>query len=154
MDTKSYLSFAENDYEFFKEIIKGELVYNALPSIAQNACEKYLKDLIDRFFVPENNHELNEKTSIMRTHSLSKLLKFLEKQMDLEISDEFKDNIEKGDGYYFSTRYPGDNSIEVDMRDIRKADTALEYTRMLHQKIEQLYVEDEHDDDHEQERCP
>lgn len=154
MDTQSYLSFAENDYAFFKQSMQAGMVYNALPAIAQNACEKYLKDIIDRFYEPQTNEENIGKISILRSHSLSKLLRFIEKQMDLCISDEAKDAIEGGDGYYFSTRYPGDNSIEVDERDMRKADKALEYTRQVHRSLENILDVHEQDIEKEdEERC-
>ncbi len=140
MDTNSYLSYAESDFNFFKAAVKSGMIYNAMPAIAQNSCEKYLKDLVERFFVPENQDELIDKTKIMRTHSLSKLLKFIENDMGITITDDAKDAIEGADGYYFTTRYPGDNSIEVDSRDIRKCEKALNLTKQLHREIETLYL--------------
>lgn len=151
MDTQSYLSFAENDYAFFKASIGSGMVYNALPALAQNACEKYLKDIIDRYFEPIDEKENFAKTNVLRTHSLTKLLRFVEENLELLIDERTKDVIEGADGYYFSTRYPGDNSIEVNERDIRKADAALEYTRNLHRELEQMLEKQEllinHDDD-------
>lgn len=55
--------------------------------------------------------------NILRSHSLTKLIRFIEENLDIEIDDHTKDVIEGADGYYFSTRYPGDNSIEVNARD-------------------------------------
>lgn len=103
MDTQSYLSFAENDYAFFKQSIQVGMVYNALPSIAQNACEKYFKDLIDRFYEPINKEEDSRKNEILRTHSLTKLMRFIENNLNIEIDDHAKDVIEGADGYYFNT---------------------------------------------------
>lgn len=135
MDTQSYLSFAENDYAFFKQSMKAGMVYNALPAIAQNACEKYFKDIIERYYEPVNKEENSDKISILRTHSLTKLIRFIEEYLNIEIDDQTKDVIEGADGYYFSTRYPGDNSIAVNERDMKKADAALDRSKALHLQI-------------------
>ena len=141
MNTNSYLDFAENDYSFFMEWIDAGMVYNALPAIAQDAAEKYLKDIIDRFFEPHDEKEYFVKKDILKTHSLKKLFRFIEKEFAIEISDEEKDYIEAEDIYYINTIYPGDDSFEVDVRDMRKASAALKAVRSLHLSLEKTLAE-------------
>lgn len=71
-------------------------------SSAQNICERYLKEVISR-----KASELND-TDIMKTHSLKKIKKFIEANIP-EFECEWRDVI-LADGYYFSARYPGEDS--------------------------------------------
>lgn len=153
MDTQSYLDFAENDYAFFKESVHAGMVYNALPALAQTACEKYLMDIIDRHFEPLDEKGDILKTNILRTHSLIKLLRFIEENLEVSISEKTKDAIKEADGYYFITRYPGDNSITVNESDIRKSDIALEHTKNLYWELEKTLERSEPIIDHDDDLC-
>ena len=117
------------------------VVYNALPAIAQEAAEKYLKDIIDRFFETHDEKKYLAKNDVMKTHSLRKLLRFIEKELGVEISDEDKDYIEAADIYYINTIYPGDDSFEVDVRDMKKSSAALKAVRSLHLSLEKMLAE-------------
>lgn len=62
----NYYTFAEDDYLFLKANIEERRVNNAMTSISQNICERYLKHLIEIYCV-----EI-DCTSILKTHSLKK----------------------------------------------------------------------------------
>ena len=131
MELSSYYDFAEQDYQYFMEDINNGRVANYLGAMAQNICERYLKHIIDRKYEPTNEYEEAEKTSHLRTHSLSRLIKFVEKNIG-KIPDEAKTECKIIDGFYFSTRYPGEDSITLDKDDMMHCKMAVcmcrEYT--------------------------
>lgn len=117
----NYYSFAENDYNFLKKNIEENVVGNAMTSIAQNVCERYLKHLIDSYCKDK------DCTSILRTHSLKKLLRFLEEELPDFTVDKTK--VVLADGYYFSARYPGDEAFFANEDDVNACWTAVEETK-------------------------
>lgn len=143
MDTRSYYDFAENDYQFLMAAVnEGHARGNLVCAISQNICEKYLKDIVDRYCEPQNEAEESEKMRVLKTHSLRKLENYVELKTGLQLSDETRDIVEQADGFYFSTRYPGDESIEATERDMRRCLEAVEETRELHEELGQ-YLERE-----------
>ena len=117
----NYYNFADNDYWFLKVNIERKQVSNAMTSIAQNICERYLKHVID---VDCKNRECTE---ILKTHSLKRILRFMEENLP-----EFRIDKEKvipADGYYFSARYPGDDAFFVDEEDVQICWEAVEETK-------------------------
>ena len=106
----NYYTFAENDYLFLKANIEENRIYNAMTSISQNICERYLKYIIDIYCTEE------DCTDILKTHSLKRIIRFLENNLkDFHID---KTKVILADGYYFSSRYPGDESFFVNEDDI------------------------------------
>lgn len=106
----NYYSFAENDYLFLKANIDEKRVSNAMASLAQNICERYLKHIIEQYCT-----EI-DCTDVLKTHSLKKILRFLEEQLpDFKIKKRI---VVLADGYYFSARYPGDESFFANQEDI------------------------------------
>lgn len=108
---KDYFSVAENDYLFFEFDIKHGRVGNPLCSASQNICEKYLKHIVDRYC----NADI-DLTSVLKTHTLRVMQKFIQQYIP-----DFRCNWEvvlKADGYYFNTRYPGDDYFDVDQEDV------------------------------------
>lgn len=106
----SYYSFAENDYLYLKDSIAEGWVSNAMCSSAQNICERFLKAIVEKEALK------HEDTSIMKTHSLKRLRKFIE-----EFVTDFECDWGKvilADGFYFSARYPGEDSYFVDKSDV------------------------------------
>lgn len=122
----TYFDFAENDYQFFMEDCKDGKVANAMTVIAQNTGEKYLKHLIDQF---GSEGDSDERTSVMRTHSIRRLLNYLQREMQISIPREVRRKIEMLDGYYFSARYPGDSSFFVTAEEIDSCREGLEACR-------------------------
>ena len=124
---ESYFDFAENDFQFFMAAYENHMVANQMGAIAQGICEKYLKHIITEYSVVHNEQEMQEKNSILRTHSLTKLIKYCRSHIeDFEID---RKQIQMIDGYYFSTRYPGEESIAIDQEDIEDCKAAVESCR-------------------------
>ncbi len=124
---ETYFDFAENDYEFFSAAYNNGMVANQMAAIAQGICEKYLKHVITEYADVNSEQELQEKSSILRTHSLAKLIKYAKNHLeDFAIN---KGQVQLIDGYYFSTRYPGEESIVIDQEDIEDCKAAVESCR-------------------------
>ena len=49
--------------------------------------------------------------------------------MDVELSKNTQSHMKMIDGFYFSTRYPGDDSIEIDGDDVETCNEAIELCR-------------------------
>ena len=117
----SYYDLAENDYQFLEYDRKMGRVGNIMCSASQNICERYLKHVIDTYILDINT------TSILQTHSLKALRRFLSQNLP-----DFKINwkiVLQADGYYFSTRYPGDSAFLVEAEDVDDCWEAVEETR-------------------------
>lgn len=109
--TINYYTFAEDDYLFLKANIDEKRVNNAMTSIAQNVCERYLKHIIDVYC------QDTDCTSILKTHSLKKILRFLEDNLpDFKVE---KRTVVLADGYYFSARYPGEEAFFANEEDVQ-----------------------------------
>mgnify|MGYP000484169275 len=68
-----------------------------------------------------------DTTRILQTYSLRFLRRFIQEQIP-----EFEGNwkvILQADGYYFSTRYPGDGAFIVGKEDVEECWEAVEETR-------------------------
>lgn len=126
MDEKelvTYFDFAENDYMFFKGAYENGFVANSMAAIAQGICEKYLKYLIEL----DSDRRKPQYESVMKTHNIRKLLKYIKQEVPEFQCDE--SSIKKVDGYYFSTRYPGDESITVNKEDLKECMEAVAVCR-------------------------
>ena len=121
--TISYFDLAENDYQFLLQDYRSGRVGNILCSSAQNICERYLKYVID------TECTAVDTTNVLHLHSLKALRNF----MKINIPD-FKcdwSKVMQADGYYFSTRYPGDDAFMVTKDDVNECWEAVEYVRKL-----------------------
>lgn len=117
----TYYSFAENDYWFLKANVEEKRVSNAMCATAQNICEKYLKEII------KDVANVTGDTDIMKTHSLKRLKRFIEVHVP-----EFECNwsiVVPADGYYFSARYPGEDSYFVNEEDVEECWRAVQETK-------------------------
>lgn len=103
----TYYDLADDDYNFLKECVAAGIYRNAMTSIGQEACEKYLKHIIDVFI--KRCDEL-----ITNTHSLRAILAYI--RMSLPDLDIDQDLVLKADGFYYNTNYPGeDSSMQIKM---------------------------------------
>ena len=125
----SYLDFAENDYKYFMTSYEHGIVANAMAADAQEICEKYMKHVIDKYFKPETEEEQTEYDIHMLTHNLNKLMRFLDQRMGLNFDRGVKAEMQIINGYYFTARYPGDESIEVTKEDLDVCADAVEHCR-------------------------
>ena len=131
----TYAEFAENDYKFFRQSYDSGNKGSALAALGQSICERYLKHIISECAHPENEseecaHPENEseavsKESVLRTHSLRRLMRYISGDMGIDIPDETESALDRIDGFYFTTRYPGDDSFIPTERDIDRADKAV-----------------------------
>ena len=117
----SYFDLAENDYQFLRHDRDAGRVGNIMCSAAQNICERYLKHIIDVYV------QDTDTTKVLQTHSLRVLRRFIR-----EVLPDFQirwNTVLQADGYYFSTRYPGNEAFIVDKEDVDECWEAVEETR-------------------------
>lgn len=131
----SYLAFADNDYLFFRQAYDTGNKGSALAALGQSICERYLKHIISEFAQPENRSEMQDKETILRTHSLRRLMRYIQEDMELSIPEKAEMAMDRIDGFYFTTRYPGSESFIPSERDIDKANTAVEEARKFTMEI-------------------
>ena len=93
--------------------------------------KKYLYLLKSEVSSEELDDAMQQKDfeNILRTHSLNRLMKFLKANMGAEFSKNTQTHMRMIDGFYFSTRYPGDDSIEIDGDDVETCNDAIELCR-------------------------
>ena len=109
-DLKTYYDFADNNFNFLIAAYEQGLVGNAMGAMAQETCEKYLKHIIEEYIVPND--------SKLRTHNLTKLSKYILSYLpDIKLD---RQSLNLVNGLYFTTRYPGDESIVVEKEDIEE----------------------------------
>lgn len=117
----TYYDMAENDYQFLTFDHDNGRVGNVMCYVSQNVCERYLKHLIDVYC-----REI-DTTSALKTHSLKVLKKFMNENLPDFVCDWR--TVMKADGFYFSSRYPGDDSFLVDGDDVEDCWEAVEEVR-------------------------
>ena len=118
-----------NDFQYFKVSYDAGIVANMMGAMAQGICEKYMKHLISEYYKPDDAIQQKDFENILRTHSLNRLMKFLKGNMGAEFSKNTQTHMRMIDGFYFSTRYPGDDSIEIDGDDVETCNDAIELCR-------------------------
>lgn len=96
-----------------------------------------MKHLISEYYKPDDAMQQKDFENILRTHSLNRLMKFLKANMGAEFSKNTQTHMRMIDGFYFSTRYPGDDSIEIDGDDVETCNDAIELCRTEVLELEQ-----------------
>lgn len=129
MALETYYDFAENDYLFLKEIIEENRFCNGLASMSQNVCERYLKHIIDTYYIPQNQEETDKKNNALKAHNLNKICKFLKNEMNIDLSKECQYSMKIIDGFYYTSRYPGDESVDIDLDDMKDCLNAMTICR-------------------------
>lgn len=113
---KTYYDFADNDYKFFMDAHERGLVGNAMGALAQGICEKYLKHIVSEYIIVNTLEENANKTEVLKTHNLSKLSRYLMDRLpEMKVN---KSALNIVNGLYFTTRYPGEESLDVTKDDI------------------------------------
>ena len=126
----SYLGMADNDLAYAQAGLSlGETLgnYNGLASVCAQACEKYLKAVLELCFA-----ENQELVSLLHSHNLRSIYNVIITKYELQISS--KDCKWVGD-FYFDARYPGDNFILVNRED---AIECLRITELLKQDAHKI----------------
>lgn len=143
----NYYDFAENDYQFIIKNYENGGVWNSMCSISQKVCERFLKHLIDQYYIPESDADEIESSDVMKTHSLYKLERFLRRKMNISISDELHNALTNVNGFYFETSYPGDESYFVDSQDVETAVNAMNICKdFVNQYIKEQQIEEDRED--------
>lgn len=114
----NYKDFADNDYLYYVNSCKAGLFANSMGANAQNIAERYLKYIVDEFAIPETEDEENRKRSVLRTYSLNVLLNYIMREMGIDVPITLKNNLLILNSLYFSTRYPGDDTVRLTVEDI------------------------------------
>lgn len=125
MELRTYYDFALDDYNFLSELKKNGITANSIGSISQNTCERFLKHLID-MYVPITENNRHSVTDILTTHNLNRLVSFWNHHSEEKISENVSNLLRKINGFYFSTKYPGDDSQTLNKDDISACYEAVE----------------------------
>jgi HEPN domain-containing protein len=104
---KTFKKIADEDFEGAKALVEFEM-WNLAGQHLQQACEKQLKGWL------EENNKLN--STLAKTHNLRKLLREIG-----EYEDDFYKTSALVENYYFDTKYPGEDYIELNQQDIDEA---------------------------------
>ncbi|MGN0483403.1 MAG: HEPN domain-containing protein [Lachnospiraceae bacterium] len=118
MALRTYYDFAYDDYRYFNSSYERGEVWNSMAALAQNSCEKFLKHMIDVYKKPVNTMDSLTKQAILKSHNLAKLIRYIQEDMHFPIPKGLEDSLKQINGFYFSTRYPGEDSITVNKSDI------------------------------------
>ena len=108
MELRTYYDFALDDYRFLSELKKNGISANSIGAIAQNTCERFLKHLINEY-IPVTEDNRNHVTDLLTTHNLNRLVYFWNQFSKNRIPDNVSNLLKKINGFYFSTKYPGDD---------------------------------------------
>lgn len=140
-DLRTYKDFADDDFLHYKTNCQNQNFANSMGANAQNIAERYLKHIIDTYAVPETENEENRKRNTLRTHSLRLLINYITRDMNLDMPLTLQNDLLVLDGLYFTTRYPGDNTVQLTVRDILKYLDVLEDCKHY---VESVITEQEH----------
>ena len=113
---KTYKDYADNDYDYYSNALKSDDVPNSIGATCQQICERYLKHIIDQYYDPQSDDAVSDKKEALRSHSLKRLMHEIDKFA--VIDTDTKTKLQAIDGFYFLTRYPGDDSIEITKSDV------------------------------------
>jgi len=114
MGDMSYYDYAHADLTFLREAADAGIWGIAYGYMSQSICERFLKELVEQYVIPQTIEESAVKGTILHTHNLRVLVKYLEKQTDILLSRQAKNDINTVNGLYFTTRYPGDDSMDIE----------------------------------------
>lgn len=129
MSSKSYYEIALNDYRFLETIRDGDF-YNKIGIECQQIAEKFLKYLYVTYIDVSEQEE-----RFIKTHSVHKIAIQLNRHMDTKFDYS---SLAVLTDYYFDTRYPGDEYIDLtsDM-----ANNALQLIDDLKETVDDYIIE-------------
>lgn len=117
-----YYDFAENDRTFLEQAKESGIEGNAICFVAQNCCEKYLKQIVSDFVPSRKENSRADRAErdelLNQSHSLKKILNYMFSKMG-EVPDvETRNALLQIDGYYIDSRYPSGNAFMCTKEDI------------------------------------
>lgn len=133
-ELRTYKDFADNSYAYFMFAYDNNQLFNEMGAMTQSICERYLKHLIAEYAEPENDRERDSKERVLRSHNLRVLSNFLRHTMELPMPKTLVTSLNSVNGFYFSTRYPGEDSTTLTQEDLDECAEAI--------RLCKAYVED------------
>ena len=143
MELKTYYDFALDDYRFLIELKKNVITANSIGAIAQNTCERFLKHLINEF-IPVSESNRQSITDILITHNLNRLVSFWNQYSENKIPNVVSSKLKGINGFYFSTKYPGDDCQTLTAENISSCYEAVEACKQVVDDIISSYNKEEH----------
>ncbi len=137
MELRSYYDFALDDYKFLEELKASGITANSIGSIAQNTCERFLKHLINEY-VPVTGDNRHQITDILTTHNLNRLVNFWNQFSNNRIPANVAKELKKINGFYFSTKYPGDDCQTLTKENIS---TCFYVVELCKQTVDEIIAE-------------
>ena len=125
-ELRTYKDFADNSYAYFMFAYDNGQIFNEMGAMAQSICERYLKHLIAEYAEPENDSESDIKERALRSHNLRVLSNFLRHNMELPMSKTLVTSLNSVNGFYFSTRYPGEDSTTLTREELDECAEAIQ----------------------------
>lgn len=117
MSQLTYLDFAVDELGYFVNAYNHGMRYNAMVGQAQRICECYLKQVITRSLM--NNNE------VMMQHNLRSIYEYITDTLHLDLQP-IRADIMCLNNFYTHTRYPGREAFMASKEDIESAFHALE----------------------------
>ena len=110
---------------------------------------KISQSKIDSIFTTARNYSLDHRSILKNNKKNQKILSRRTQStvgnanMLAEFSKKSQTHMRMIDGFYFSTRYPGDDSIEIDGDDVETCNDAIELCRKEVLELERKLKKDE-----------
>lgn len=151
----NYLFYADLTKKLIDDLYNSGNKHNDISYMSHNTCERYMKHLIDRYYSPNNKIEYLRTIDILHSNDLNSIKNFLHENMNLEYSENTSLLIDSINGFYFTTRYPGDNSMVASEADIDRCfkavnECAKETKNMVQQLNSEINIEEDRGDDLEE----
>ena len=143
MELKTYYDFALDDYRFLIELKKNGITANSIGAIVQNTCERFLKHLINEF-IPVSESNRQSITDILITHNLNRLVSFWNQYSENKIPNVVSSKLKRINGFYFSTKYPGDDCQTLTAENISSCYEAVEACKQVVDDIISSYNKEAH----------
>ena len=143
MELKTYYDFALDDYQFLIELKKNGITANSIGAIAQNTCERFLKHLINEY-IPVHEGNRQSITDILITHNLNRLVSFWNQYSENKIPNVVSSKLKRINGFYFSTKYPGDDCQTLTAENISSCYEAVEACKQVVDDIISSYNKEAH----------
>ena len=109
MNNLTYLDFAKDEWQYLANAYAKGLRYNAMVSQAQRIAECYLKQVITKRLV--NNNE------VMLSHNLRTIFTYITEELNLPLHHLHKE-VMCLNNFYTHTRYPGKDAFLASEKDI------------------------------------
>lgn len=135
MIRNNYYSIAEDDLKYIEEIALASSYYNQTTVQCQQAGEKFLKYIVETYCANGSKEEIVE---CLKTHNIRKLIRFIQEEIPSFQIDGRKASMLQG--YYFETRYPGDNFFTATREDTEICYDALQE---IYKAVKQFMTEKE-----------